>query len=629
MGSDLSTLRVPSTSLRDHKVPEGSDMRCHKWPLTELVGQFQTERSTARKRLAGLPQTTKHSSEGEHTDSPPRKKKHVTFATTVRTANGHDGPIQDNKKQSSGNTSSEPLEPSSPFLCLTPSTIAARQAAFTVEIARERMGKVALVLGLNPDPKARVLLFSGNAHAQRLFNSAMSHMEKCFNPAAAVATSMVDKSSLLAHISAFEKAVARLAVAFDIDPAEYIDPEHCIQLGLAARPCKILALSNEILYAIIDLLQPDTVFMLSRVCSRFRGLALHEFFKRDVFTVTRPGHLFLSEKCICALPAWCTCEQSLHPAEPLEMSDTLHIHLSLNHSQTTEQLWTLVHLFCNVAVKPIHTITIYMYCDNAMPPSEFCALVAFVDSACDLGIKDLGVKGFNVEAIVTEVIRLASDIPPLNPSRPATLSSVEQITLAIPALFSKPFILSTLRTINSSVLRHLDLSMDAGTTPVWSLILPRVSVPLLESLSINGNVSVVGLFAFLSRHWNLTDLRIGPGSRAATYKSSSLVVPRMEHLWMLQGPARYVTPLLRRDPPSLQWLQIHHDGNSLPLDRFDSALGEIFTILQTHMLGMWAISIKLPARYAVASRTSFFSTGPLNGGRPEQNIHNVNYLSIC
>jgi hypothetical protein len=140
-------------------------------------------------------------------------------------------------------------------------------------------------------------------------------------------------------------------------------------------------------------------------------------------------------------------------------------------------------------------------------------------------------------------------------------------------LFSTSFIDFTINTILSSPIKDLSLTETELTSQQWAKLLWRLNVPTLQSLFIDGEVPVVTLSKFLSRHSDLRKLYILPCLRSSfrSYRSR-LQLPKLEILF---GPAAFVDVFLSSFdlPSTLQHLSI--TSKALKGDNYIATVGRI------------------------------------------------------
>lgn len=114
-----------------------------------------------------------------------------------------------------------------------------------------------------------------------------------------------------------------------------------------------------------------------------------------------------------------------------------------------------------------------------------------------------------------------------------------------------PCILPWTRTfINTSRIKSLSLRCRLDRSPSWSNIIPHLTVPSLETLSLEGRVTMSSLSAFLVRHHGVQTLKIGAkSSHKITDFEPTALEPRQPYVFRLrelEAPVSYLVQLLGR-----------------------------------------------------------------------------------
>ncbi|OBZ68213.1 hypothetical protein A0H81_12044 [Grifola frondosa] len=138
--------------------------------------------------------------------------------------------------------------------------------------------------------------------------------------------------------------------------------------------------------------------------------------------------------------------------------------------------------------------------------------------------------------------------------RPPLPSSLTVFHVEAPILMSQQLLFWAILTINSSPLvelHFLDLQLTASE---WARLLPRLTAPQLESLRIDGSMTLNSLYNFLSRHGQIRVLHIGAClGRLLKPTSPSPPLPLLD---FLSGPTSYLEHLLSNPHPNLTRLEI-------------------------------------------------------------------------
>ncbi|KAH9949767.1 hypothetical protein B0H21DRAFT_706897 [Amylocystis lapponica] len=421
---------------------------------------------------------------------------------------------------------------------------------------------------------------------------------------------------------------ADLKVVFDlvrldvlgVELTDILADETLIALGITS---KINILPNDALRTIIQYLASEDVLHLTRVCSRFQSLGLAEYFRRITYALRGPGDcFFLDCDIISGIPALC---QLLD--RPLVMPDTFVITISPSIVEAECQLRILVHLFHDVLAKPICVIHLDVGSTQFTKTQGLCALKDFLHTAHDMGVEHLRIAGRHT--IQSLDITKAADIPFLDPSHHATYPTLNCFDVRTTLLFSKDNVLLTLRTINHPTLSspRLFTYRYTGSSPVWALILPRISAPHLELFGIDGDIPITALYKFLRRHLALVHLKIGKGSSAASYRSLSPAFS-LPYLRTLEGPSRYIIPVLVGQLPNLLDLSVFPDKREIPSHHVDAYLDKIMILIENFSPILRSILLTLPAGYTAHSSTSFFAKDDLFGYRSERRMWSIQSITI-
>lgn len=200
----------------------------------------------------------------------------------------------------------------------------------------------------------------------------------------------------------------------------------------------------------------------------------------------------------------------------------------------------LLDFFASPAVhaRPIATVFV-MLCGTSQPSTWKTLL----DSIVSANVHELRVQQDDKSAVVGSTkLKGAQEPFPLHHHH------LKVFHAEAPFLFQPEIFPWTRCLINSSNLRQLDLQCQTDRPPSWSHILPHFTVPSLDTLDIEGRLTILSLSVFLDRHPGVRTLKIGSGSshKATEFNPSDLAPcpPFVLHLHKLEAPVSYLVQLL-------------------------------------------------------------------------------------
>jgi hypothetical protein len=314
----------------------------------------------------------------------------------------------------------------------------------------------------------------------------------------------------------------------------------------ALTPPPIASLPTELLILIATLLHGDDQYSFSRVCRLFDDIACPPFLASKGLVIPHDGvescTTSVSDGAFAFLLHW-------RWSTTFRRASSLCCWFSDNTTECGLQMAQLRTFFLSLtSATPIRLI--YLSLRAAEDHSMYFRLLESVRHTRCWTFSCFGPIIFP-SSRRKQNYRLTPDSHP----------QLQTMDLHSPLFFQSAALDFTVGIISRSQIKELSLAHTKLTASQWKQFLPRLVIPTLQSLTIDGAVAMSALLSFLRRHSGIRSLYLYVGVKASRLHTTRATL-RLPDLVRLSGPGSYIRSLLQSLalPPTLILLTISSDN---------------------------------------------------------------------